>query len=41
MDVDNIYEYLLVKGVEVASIHGGKGELQCEFRCFSIGNKLC
>lgn len=24
MDVDNIYEYLLVKGVEVASIHGGK-----------------
>ncbi|KAE9419280.1 hypothetical protein Angca_009551 [Angiostrongylus cantonensis] len=24
VDVDNIYEYLLVKGVEVASIHGGK-----------------
>jgi ATP-dependent RNA helicase DDX41 len=23
-DVDNIYEYLLLKGVEVASIHGGK-----------------
>ncbi|KHJ75105.1 helicase protein [Oesophagostomum dentatum] len=26
MDVDNIYEYLLVKGVEVASIHGGKDQ---------------
>lgn len=24
-DVDNIYEYLLLKGVEVTSIHGGKG----------------
>ncbi|KJH44666.1 DEAD/DEAH box helicase [Dictyocaulus viviparus] len=24
VDVDNIYEYLLVKGVEVVSIHGGK-----------------
>lgn len=27
-DVDNIYEYLLLKGVDVASIHGGKGSLQ-------------
>lgn len=26
VDVDNIYEYLLVKGVEVASIHGGKDQ---------------
>ncbi|PAV62618.1 hypothetical protein WR25_10415 isoform B [Diploscapter pachys] len=26
IDVDNIYEYLLVKGVEVASIHGGKDQ---------------
>lgn len=26
-DVDNIYEYLLLKGVDVASIHGGKGIL--------------
>lgn len=24
-DVDNIYEYLLLKGIEAASIHGGKG----------------
>jgi len=24
-DVDHICEYLLVKGIEVASIHGGKG----------------
>ncbi|CAD6186443.1 unnamed protein product [Caenorhabditis auriculariae] len=26
IDVDNIYEYLLVKGIEVASIHGGKDQ---------------
>lgn len=26
-DVDNIYEYLLLKGVEVISLHGGKGRL--------------
>uniref|UniRef100_A0A183D125 Helicase C-terminal domain-containing protein n=1 Tax=Gongylonema pulchrum TaxID=637853 RepID=A0A183D125_9BILA len=25
-DVDNIYEYLLVKGVDVASLHGGKDQ---------------
>uniref|UniRef100_A0A914IBS1 RNA helicase n=1 Tax=Globodera rostochiensis TaxID=31243 RepID=A0A914IBS1_GLORO len=25
-DVDNIYEYLLLKGIEVASIHGGKDQ---------------
>jgi ATP-dependent RNA helicase DDX41 len=25
-DVDNIYEYLLLKGVAAASIHGGKGK---------------
>lgn len=25
-DVDNIYEYLLLKGVDVASIHGGKDQ---------------
>ncbi|CAJ0575473.1 unnamed protein product, partial [Mesorhabditis spiculigera] len=26
LDVDNIYEYLLVKGVEAAAIHGGKDQ---------------
>ncbi len=30
VDVDNIYEYLLVKGVDVASIHGGKGKYPCQ-----------
>lgn len=25
-DVDNIHEYLLLKGVEAVSIHGGKGK---------------
>lgn len=35
-DVDNIHEYLLLKGVEAVAIHGGKGMqylalLACEF----------
>lgn len=25
-DVDNIYEYLLLKGIDAASIHGGKDQ---------------
>ena len=25
-DVDDIHEYLLLKGVETVAIHGGKGE---------------
>jgi superfamily II DNA or RNA helicase len=29
-DVDNVHEYLLLKGVEAVAIHGGKGEL---FKC--------
>lgn len=28
-DVDNIYEYLLLKGISAASIHGGKGIVLC------------
>lgn len=26
-DVDNIHEYLLLKGVEAVAIHGGKGNI--------------
>ena len=28
-DVDAIHEYLLLKGVEAAAIHGGKGKYGC------------
>lgn len=34
-DVDNIYEYLLLKGVDAASLHGGKGNYFLN-NCFSI-----
>ena len=42
-DVDAIHEYLLLKGVEAVSIHGGKGYLMynlytCHFYC---ANQLC
>jgi ATP-dependent RNA helicase DDX41 len=40
-DVDEIYEYLLVKGVEVASIHAGKSQEEREesIRLFKGGKK--
>ena len=31
-DVDAIHEYLLLKGVEAAAIHGGKGKYGCAFK---------
>ena len=38
-DVDNIHEYLLLKGVAVASIHGGKGRLYA-YNCCSSGEVI-
>lgn len=36
-EVDDIHEYLLLKGVEAVSIHGGKGCLYCFMilQCFA------
>ena len=31
-DVDDVHEYLMIKGVESASLHGGKGKIQAESR---------
>ena len=31
-DVDDIHEYLLLKGVEAAAIHGGKGKYRSAFQ---------
>ena len=30
-EVDDIHEYLLLKGVQAVAIHGGKGTLYCYF----------
>ena len=32
-EVDDIHEYLLLKGVEAVSTHGGKGSLKLWFIC--------
>src|SRR5690606_32883935 len=40
-DVDDIHEYLLLKGVEAVAIHGGKEQEEREYsvRMFKQGNK--
>ena len=39
-DVDNIHEYLLVKGVEAVAVHGGKDqeEREAAIDAFKVGN---
>jgi ATP-dependent RNA helicase DDX41 len=31
-DVDDIHEYLMLKGVEATGLHGGKGKFNVEYR---------
>eukprot|EP01117_Protostelium_nocturnum_P005400 TRINITY_DN195_c0_g3_i4.p1 TRINITY_DN195_c0_g3~~TRINITY_DN195_c0_g3_i4.p1 ORF type:complete len:629 (+),score=253.58 TRINITY_DN195_c0_g3_i4:55-1941(+) len=38
-DVDDIYEYLLIKGVEVVSVHGGKDQEEREYAIKSFKDR--
>jgi hypothetical protein len=42
-DVDDIHEYLLLKGVEATSVHGGRAQEEREtaIRQFKAGEKVC